>query len=152
MKGKTHFIFAFLFLLIVLLFSQINFDFLYLSLFLLVGTMFVDIDHIDSYFGRNFKFIGYIFDHRGFFHSIFALILFSLFFHAFFGLYYATFFAIGYFLHLFFDSLTKEGIKPFLYGIKFKGYIKVGSITENLLFYLSCLLSFIFIIIIFYIK
>jgi inner membrane protein len=134
LKGKTHFSFAIFFLLIVSLFADLNLIFFISSVFLLFGTMFADIDEVNSFLGKKIKIIGYIFDHRGFFHSIFSLMLFFVFMILFFGYYYALFFAIGYLLHLLLDSFTKEGIKPFIFGLRISGDIKVGSIIENIIY------------------
>ncbi|MEK6949140.1 MAG: metal-dependent hydrolase, partial [Nanoarchaeota archaeon] len=79
--------------------------------------------------------IGFIFGHRGFFHTVYIpLILFLIFYSISKEIGIGIF--IGYSSHLLMDSLTKHGIKPFfpIANKKFYGFIRVNSIFERLLF------------------
>lgn len=130
----THIIFSVLIFVFFFNFNVLNF------LILLFGTMFVDIDSTTSFLGRKFKIISFLFGHRKFFHSIFSAVFFSILLYLI-NYNFAKFFFIGYVSHLFLDSLTKKGIKlfyPLNYSIK--GFIKVGSFLEYVLFFiLLCL-------------
>ena len=51
-------------------------NFLIFCLIAIFGSMVPDIDNPSSKLGKNIKIVGYVFKHRGFFHSLPALILF----------------------------------------------------------------------------
>jgi len=111
--------------------NQILFIFL-----MLLGAALPDIDHPESKIGSKIKVVGYLFEHRGFFHSLFAvLLLYLLLLHyidsASVGVYIFAITA-GYLSHVVTDSITKEGIMPFHPISKFRvsGFIKTGRITE----------------------
>jgi len=102
-----------------------------------IGSIFADIDSPESKIGKHFKFIGKIFGHRGIFHSFFMAFLISYLFSLVFGYFWAFF--LGYSLHLFIDSLTVMGVKPFLPFSDFKteGFIKTNSLAEKLIFWIT---------------
>ncbi|HLC98571.1 MAG TPA: metal-dependent hydrolase [Candidatus Nanoarchaeia archaeon] len=111
--------------------NQILFIFL-----MLLGAALPDIDHPESKIGSKIKVVGFLFEHRGFFHSLFAvLLLYLLLLHyidsASVGVYIFAITA-GYLSHVVTDSITKEGIMPFHPISKFRvsGFIKTGRITE----------------------
>ena len=135
MMFRTHIAVGFLiglFLLQILNpFNQILFIFL-----MLLGAALPDIDHPESKIGSKIKVVGFLFEHRGFFHSLFAvLLLYLLLLHyidsASVGVYIFAITA-GYLSHVVTDSITKEGIMPFHPISKFRvsGFIKTGRITE----------------------
>ena len=111
-------------------------------IFLLIALFFSllpDIDESRSKIGRRNKLIsktiGFIFGHRGIFHTIYIpLVLFVLLDLINFEIAFAC--LIGYFSHLLLDALTKNGIKPFypLFNIKIRGFFKTNSIFEKLFF------------------
>src|SRR3989344_152366 len=111
--------------------NQILFIFL-----MLLGAALPDIDHPESKIDSKIKVVGFLFEHRGFFHSLFAvLLLYLLLLHyidsASVGVYIFAITA-GYLSHVVTDSITKEGIMPFHPISKFRvsGFIKTGRITE----------------------
>lgn len=134
MKGHTHMASGIVLALIILLFGNINKELIIGLSFFLFAVVFADIDEFHSFIGRRFRIVSLIFDHRGFFHSIFGLVLFSALVWSILGWYYALFFAAGYFLHLFQDAFTKAGIRPFIYGLRINGSLRVGSFLENMHF------------------
>ena len=154
MMFRTHLAFAFLIGLIFLNFFSFEFNkYLFLSI-ILVSSIIPDVDLSGSKIGRRIKplsnIFNFLFGHRGFLHSLlFVLILFLIFIFVkkeILGL--ALF--LGFFSHLFLDSLTKEGIR-FFYPLKFKvnGFIKTNRIMENLMFFVFLVLSLFFVKVLF---
>ena len=150
MKGKTHFYAGVLVVLFFLFFSKINLENLIFSLFFLIGCMFPDIDHMNSIVGKKFKIIGWAFKHRGFFHSLFGLILISLIFYPF-NVLVSIFFALGYLLHLLLDMLSKKGVKLFIIGPSIKGELIVGEFSETLISFVFKISIFVLIFFLFFI-
>src|SRR3989338_6347632 len=113
MMYKTHLIFGLLAGIISLKYLNVNNEGVFLFL-CTIAALFPDIDHNESYLGKRIKwlssFIMRVFGHRGFFHSVFpVLILFLIFYY--FGyseIGYAL--GLGYLSHLLIDSITLEGI------------------------------------------
>jgi membrane-bound metal-dependent hydrolase YbcI (DUF457 family) len=138
---RTHLAIAFLIYLIILNHIQNKIIFL---IFLLFAAFFVDIDAKKSKLGDNWflRPLQWFMSHRGFFHSILALSIFSAIIYSFnksAGLGFFT----GYLLHLILDALTPNGIKffwPFIH-FKIRFLIKSGSIIEEILFVLILLLD-----------
>lgn len=75
----------------------------------IVGALLPDIDHKHSKIGR-YTFFYLFLNHRGFTHTIWALLLCTFVSSIFLPFSYAIAFAIGYASHLFLDSLTPQGI------------------------------------------
>ena len=124
-------------------------NFLIFCLIAIFGSMVPDIGNPSSKLGKNIKIVGYVFKHRGFFHSLPALILFIFIFSRFFSLTLSFAFFIGYFSHLLLDNLTYQGIYwfyPFKYRIK--GFTKSKSLFEKTFFYLN-LLTFLLLLVYF---
>jgi len=143
MLGRTHLIFSSF--LLILFFYFYHFDILnnlFLVSMFLFSSIFPDIDNRRSILGRRIKLFSYLFKHRGFLHSIWALILFS-------GLIFllnaklGLVFMAGYLLHLILDGMTREGISFF--SKRVRGPIVVGSVVEHTI-YLSLLLLSLFLI------
>ena len=134
MLGKTHLVFGlFISLLGLTLFDIGNpIGFLFIVLF---ASLFPDIDEPHSYLGRKVKFIGWIFKHRGFFHSIvwmgLCMWIVYLLFHE--GIYIMGF-GVGFLGHLFLDLLTQAGLKTWPLP-HLKGKIHVGSWVEMVFFW-----------------
>jgi membrane-bound metal-dependent hydrolase YbcI (DUF457 family) len=137
MLFRTHLIFGLLLFLLLSFFPVNELLFLVIVLF---GSLFPDIDSSKSFVGKRVKIIGWAFKHRGFFHSVFALVLFTLFFYFLLNFYYAIGFAIAFLGHLLLDALSKEGIQIFPFKKKIRGIIKVGSLFEYLLLIVLILL------------
>ncbi len=131
MLFKTHLAFS---IVIVLFLLRFELGIAFYVVFL-IASIIPDIDSPNSKIGKRFKFLGLIFNHRGFFHSILALFLFSFLIY-FFDFNLALAFFLGYSLHLLIDSFTKQGIYLFfpLSLKKSKGNIKVGSLLEKIIF------------------
>lgn len=112
-----------------------------LYLLCLLGGLLPDIDIATSYFGRRFKIIGWVFKHRGFFHTAYAAIFFAaplaLLDYA-----YALAFLTGYMSHLLLDSLTPKGTKLLWPIANLKGHIRTGSIYDYAIFVVAtCVLA-----------
>ena len=114
--------------------------------FILFSTAFVDIDIKNSKFGNRWYFrpLQWITKHRGFLHSLFFALLLSLVVGSI-NLWAGFGFFVGYVSHLFLDCLTKSGIKLFWpFNYKIKGFVKSGSIIEDVIFVLLLLGDIIF--------
>ena len=138
MKFFTHLAFGFLVGLLCIDFFNIA-NQLQFMFFVLLASLFADIDHPDSKLGQWFKPIGWLFSHRGFFHSLLAMILFSLIAHfAFHKELITVAVLVGYASHLVIDALNHQGIAFFypLQSLKLKGFLKVGGFAEYLLLFL----------------
>ncbi len=147
MLFRTHLAFA-IFISLILLYFNLNLVFV---IIFIIASLLPDIDSPTSKIGKRFKFLNYLFAHRGFFHSLFALLIFTIILY-FVNYLLAIAFFSGYFLHLLLDSFTKQGIYLFypFSTKKSKGRIKVGSILENILFFV--VLFVIIVLIVFYVK
>lgn len=131
-RGRTHFIIAWS--------LRDVFDFIpipesILLIFLILGSMFPDVDTPYSKSGKIFP-LWILFKHRGVTHTLLSAIILSIPI-IYINKYYALSFFIGYILHLITDTFTPTGVKWF-YPFKDKSYtfklIKTGSIEENLIF------------------
>jgi len=147
MLFRTH-LAAALLIALILLFFKLNP--LFIIIFIL-ASLLPDIDHPSSKIGRRFKFLNLLFTHRGFFHSLFALLIFTILLY-FINFLLAIAFFTGYFLHLLLDSFTRQGIFLFYpFSTKrSKGNIKVGSFLENIVFFIVVFI--IIVLLIFYLK
>ena len=109
--------------------------------FVLLSTVFVDIDIKNSKFGNHWYFrpLQWITKHRGFLHSLIFAILSSLVIGSL-NLWAGFGFFVGYISHLFLDCWTKSGIRLFWpFKWKIKGFIKSGGIIEDVVFVLLLL-------------
>jgi len=144
MKFFTHLAFGFFVGLLYLHFFPQQNQLLFMF-FVLLATSMPDIDHPDSKIGRWFKPLGWLFSHRGFFHSLLAIILFAGLAHIFLKNIVITMAVIvGYSAHLLIDSLNHQGIH-FLYPfkkLKIKGFMAVGGIAEFLILIALIVLGF----------
>ncbi len=139
MLAKTHVAFGILAGLITLRYTSVSNELLFIALVIL-GVFLPDIDHPESRVNNSLKvtkIIPLLFGHRGFFHSIFAVIL------IFAGLWYWQGFiygfgvSIGYLSHLISDALTVSGVgflNP-LAHYKIRGPVQTGTIMETLVFF-----------------
>lgn len=140
MMWKTHLAFGGLIGLLLIPILKPYSIILFLSI-ILFASLLPDIDHPDSKVGRKVKIIGFLFKHRGFFHSIFGVALFTIPFIYFKLNIIAIPILIGYCSHLLGDLITLEGITPFYpLQINVKGFLKVNSWTETGLFFLLLIL------------
>jgi len=109
----------------------------------LFSSLLPDIDSVYSTIGKHkiFRPLQLIFKHRGVFHSytfcIFVTVLFAFFYPI-----LALPFFLGYSFHLFADSFTHEGIKPFWpLKLESSGNIRVNGTIEHAIFWVFVLLS-----------
>jgi len=143
MQGITHVAFGLFLSLLGVNYFSMN---LFLGAILVLGAMFPDIDKGTSLLGRHFK-LSWLFKHRGFFHSFYALILFSVIVYILSSLEVAIAFTVGYFSHLVLDALTKAGLSFFMIDKKKRGPFKSGGLFDKLLFFILMLLNTYFTII-----
>lgn len=143
MLGRTHLALALF--ISTFYFSHYSYgvmtDIVLLITFIL-GSIFPDIDTPKSLLGRKTPLIPYLFKHRGFFHSITAMIMISLILGLAIKPLVGIFFAAGFSSHLILDAISKEGIK--VMGKKIKGPLKVGSLYEHILYLALLVLSLFF--------
>ena len=144
MLFKTHVMFS---LLVYLLLSYYIVMPLSVLVFVLLATMFVDIDIKNSKLGNLWFFrpLQWLTKHRGVLHSLLIGLLLSLLVGGI-NLWSGFGFFVGYLSHLFLDCFTRSGVILF-WPLKFKikGFVKSGGIFEQVVFVLS-LLGNIFII------
>ena len=147
---RTHILFAlFFYLLFVRLFSMtISIIF---TLLLVIGSILPDMDSPNSYVNKHYligigKVISKFSEHRGFWHSIYGLIVVTLFMALITFLFrlpdrFIIALPLGYLLHLTADSFTVSGIKWFWKKGHIKGPIKTGSTGENIFFFMLIILT-----------
>lgn len=132
-------------LFIVLLFlPKVNYEFTFI-LVTFIGTLLPDIDQGYSRLGEKkiFRPLQFFVKHRGMMHSFSFCLLVSIVLAYFpFTVQWALPFFLGYGVHLFADSFTLEGIKPFWpYKGVSRGFLRVGSRVETILFVILILLD-----------
>lgn len=135
--GKTHLAIGILLLFVFSRFTELlSTNKILGASLLLFASLLPDIDNSRSIVGRKFKSVNWMFKHRSFFHSIFAMILFTVLIQVIFNKQnLSLLFMFGYLSHLVADSLTIEGTKPFYPKKKvIKGKLRVGSFLETVIF------------------
>ena len=116
---------------------------------ILIASVLPDIDTINSNIGKKkiFRPVQYFLKHRGPLHSYTVLIILSTLLAYFYPSFALPFF-LGYSLHLFADSFTVGGIRPF-WPFKFNtsGIVKTGGVVDKSLFYTFAIINvFLFIL------
>jgi len=136
MMFKTHLAVGFLAGLFAITYLHPGNQILFMFLVLL-GSALPDIDHPESKVGKRFKPFNYLLEHRGFFHSLFALVLVFI---------IAKLITnnqimigavlIGYLSHILADILNEQGIMPFHPFSRFRlsGFIKTNTTAEFIVF------------------
>ncbi len=144
--SRTHLVFSFLIGLLVINSFDIQNKIIFIAI-LLIASVIPDIDSYKSKIGKKIKPVSFLINvflgHRGIFHSVFLPVLISLLILLLSHEAAIAFFA-GYLSHLVLDSLTPEGVM-FLYPFskrRTKGFIRTGSLVENILFILLLVLCF----------
>ncbi len=145
MNYKAHLMFGLLFGLLFLTFYSVSNSILFVCL-CLFGSLLPDIDHPKSKIGSLVKPFSFLFTHRGFFHSIFPLVVFYFLI----GFNDVLFIpvAVGYVSHLLADMFTHQGIMVIhpIINVKISGFIKTGGFFESIivgvLFVVNILLIF----------
>ncbi len=109
----------------------------------IISSLLPDIDTIRSHLGKKkiFRPVQAFLTHRGPMHSYTICILISLIFAFFFPIFALPFF-LGYSFHLFADSFTVNGIRPF-WPFKFStsGVIKTGSMLDKTIFFVFLIID-----------
>jgi membrane-bound metal-dependent hydrolase YbcI (DUF457 family) len=152
MMFRTHILFALFFYLLFITLFSLEFSLIF-SIILAFGAIFPDIDSPKSYINRKYLFgigkgIALFSKHRGFWHSIFGLLIFAVLSISVVMLIEAPFILflalpLGYFLHLAADSFNVSGIRWFWKSKKFhiKWKIKTGTASEQIFFAILFLLT-----------
>ena len=117
----------------------------------LIATMLPDIDTGFSNLGRlkGMGFLHFFVKHRGIIHSFTFCIIISVVLAVFWPVISLGFF-LGYALHLFLDSFTREGIIPFWpYKERSSWRLRTGSLVETTLFLFLVLIDILLVVLMF---
>ncbi len=138
MMGATHLAIASFLALIYVYLSGFSSEMKVPIILFLVGSLFPDIDHPKSLFGRPFKLMHIKIKQRGILHTVFPVVIISALL-SITGIINGIAFAMGYLLHLILDSLTNAGIKPIepFSDFKINGSITTGKFVDNAIFIIS---------------
>ncbi len=138
MLFRTHIVFSLVVYFLISYYVEIPF---YVLIFVLLATVFVDIDVKSSKFGNRWYFrpLQWVVRHRGIFHSLFFAVLISLIIGGI-NLWVGFGFFVGYLSHLFLDCFTRSGVRLFWpLRFKIKGFVRSGGIIEEVVFVLFLL-------------
>ncbi|MFH1237898.1 MAG: metal-dependent hydrolase [archaeon] len=138
MLFKTHIMFSLM--VYFLLSSFLNMP-VWVLLFVLLATAFVDVDIKSSRAGNHWYLrpLQWMTKHRGILHSLIVGLIFSLIV-GIVSLWGGFGFFVGYISHLFLDCLTKSGVKLFWpFSLKIKGFVRSGGVIEQIIFVLLLL-------------
>lgn len=138
MLFRTHLAFSFLIGLYLIDFLNIKNQILFIII-LLFFSVFPDIDESSSKIFKKlkpFSYLAVLFGHRNILHTIYFPLVIVLVLFIFNLKLLSLAVLIGYLLHLLLDLITKKGIALFypLSKKRIRGFIKVGSLIENLIF------------------
>ncbi|MDO8508663.1 MAG: metal-dependent hydrolase [Nanoarchaeota archaeon] len=118
---------------------------------ILIASLMPDIDSGFSQLGKKkiFRPVQLVLTHRGPLHSYTIGVLFSLILALFFPILALPFF-LGYFFHLFADSFTVNGIKPF-WPLKFQssGVVRTGGLIDRWIFFIFALIDIVLFVLLF---
>jgi inner membrane protein len=146
MLVKTHLVIGLFGILLLLPFVNGKIIFILVAL---IATLIPDVDSAYSTLGhkRFFGFLQFFVKHRGILHSFTFLILLTIVF-LFFIPKIALGFFLGYALHLFADSFTKDGIVLFFpFKLKSSGKIKTGGKIETVIFVIFLMVDILMILV-----
>ena len=139
MLFRTHIVFSLAVYFLLSYYVAMPF---YVLIFVLLATVFVDVDVGSSKFGNHWYFrpLQWVTRHRGILHSLVVGLLLSLILGSV-SLWAGFGFFVGYVSHLFLDCLTVSGVRLF-WPLKFKvrGFVKSGGIIEQVVFVLILIL------------
>ncbi len=143
MLTRTHFVFSVFLCLILFWINVVSVpNKILFLLFVILGTIIVDIDSKKSFVGKIILFrpLQWVFSHRGMFHTILFAVLFSLVV-AFFDRWLGVAFAFGYISHILLDCFTPAGVRLFwpLWDGKIGFGVRSGVLIEEILFVLLLL-------------
>jgi len=137
---RTHLIIVLFFILLLISYVEDKVVFVLVALF---STILPDVDSRFSMIGQKkiARILLFFTKHRGAVHSYTILLIITLFFVLFVPVLALPFF-LGYGIHLFADSLTINGIRPF-YPLKkdIHGKIRTGGKTETIFFFIFAILD-----------
>ena len=145
MLFRTHLAFSFLAAMVLMQHVTVPNNITFLLVFLFFSVM-PDIDEYSSKISKGTKpistLIQLIVRHRGIFHSIYVPLLISVVLAVFHQTVLALAAITGYLSHLFMDALSVQGIRPLapIINKPIKGFIRVNSILENILFLILVIL------------
>lgn len=117
----------------------------------LISSLLPDIDSSFSQLGKKniFRPVQMVFTHRGPLHSYTLCIFFSLLFAFFYPIFALPFF-LGYSFHLFADSFTINGIKPFWpFRFQSSGVVRTGGLIDGWIFIVFILVDVLFFLLLF---
>lgn len=107
---------------------------LFVLFWVLLGSVFVDLDSSSSKIARKLWGISWLFKHRGVLHSLAGCFVLSLLIGVL-NLWMGFGFFAGYLSHLIMDCFTFAGLKLFWpFGFRIKGFVRSGSWVEDVLF------------------
>lgn len=124
--------------------NYVNNEIVFLAV-VIIASVLPDIDHGFSTVGRKiiFRPIQAMTNHRGILHTYTFCILITLILAMFWPVLALPFF-VGYSFHLFLDSFTVQGIKPFWpFKMISKGVIRSGGRVDNLIFMVFAVIDFV---------
>ena len=145
MLFRTHLAFNFLAAMVLMQHVTVPNNITFLLVFLLFSVM-PDIDEYSSKISKGTKpfstLIQLMVRHRGIFHSIYVPLLISVVLAVFHQTVLALAAITGYLSHLLIDALSVQGIRPLapIINKPIKGFIRVNSILENILFLILVIL------------
>jgi len=145
MLFRTHLAFSFLAAMVLMQHVTVPNNITFLLVFLLFSVM-PDIDEYSSKISKGTKpfstLIQLMVRHRGIFHSIYVPLLISVVLAVFHQTVLALAAITGYLSHLLIDALSVQGIRPLapIINKPIKGFIRVNSILENILFLILVIL------------
>jgi len=144
MLFRTHIAFGFLIGLYLIDLFNVDRQILFMIV-LLFFSIFPDIDGSSSKVFkklRPFSYIAALLGHRKVFHTIYFPIALFLVLFVFDLKLVSMGVLVGYLLHLFLDLITKKGLALFypLSRKRVRGFVKVGSLIENIVFFIVLVL------------
>ncbi len=144
MLFRTHIAFSFLAGLYLIDLFNVDRQILFMVV-LLFFSIFPDIDESSSKVFkklRPFSYLAALFGHRNIFHTVYFPVALFLVLFVFELRLIAVAVLVGYLIHLLLDMFSKKGLALFypLSRKKVKGFLKVGSFFENILFFIVLIL------------
>lgn len=131
---RTHVLFTLLIGLLLFPYFDNGWKFF---VYLFIGSFIPDLDLNKGKLGRmvpGSRIVGFLFGHRGLFHSLFLGIILGIIVELLFN--FGFVFFIGFFSHVFLDGFTKRGVRLF-YPLKFNinGNVKTNGIIEKMVYF-----------------
>lgn len=141
MNGRTHLIWSLAIGIAIAQYFHIGFglQLIYVIFLSIFGGLAPDLDHPESKLGKKVKVLNYGVKHRGFLHSIWAMLLIGLLAYKFLPTYHleAIAFLTAYFGHLLLDTITPSGISWFYPWVRIRGPINSDGLGSFVIFALG---------------